>query len=96
MLFLGAFILRYRIELILGFPLVALTMAIYMRLAFKPSSAVQNPEKLYREPLLMTSFAATVLAMGLLLFIRAPQLELFFTPTLPQSPTASASLYRPR
>ena len=85
MLFLGAFIIRYRIELILGFPLVALTMAVYLKLAFRANSAVQHPEKLYREPLLMTSFAATVFVMGLLLFIRIPRLEQFFLPTLPQS-----------
>ena len=85
MLFLGAFIIRYRIELILGFPLVALTMAIYLKLAFKHDSAVQNPEKLYREPLLMASFASTALVMGLLLFIRIPHLEMFFTPTLPST-----------
>ena len=50
MLFLGAFVMRYRLELILAFPLVALVMAIYLGLAFKPESAVVNPEKLYREP----------------------------------------------
>ncbi len=89
MLFLGAFIIRYRIELILSFPLVALTMAIYLRLAFKPDSAVQNPEKLYREPLLMASFSATVLVMGILLFLRLPRLEQIFLPTLP---TTTSSL----
>jgi hypothetical protein len=87
MLFLGAFIIRYRMELILGFPLVALTMAIYLKTAFKAESAVQNPEKLYREPLLMASFAATVLVLGILLFMRLPRLEQFFTPTLPQNNT---------
>jgi 4-hydroxybenzoate polyprenyltransferase len=90
MLFLGAFIIRYRIELILAFPFVAFTMAIYLKLSFKPESAVQNPEKLYREPLLMASFLSTVLVMGLLLFIRLPRLEQFFLPTLPPS-TAPAS-----
>jgi decaprenyl-phosphate phosphoribosyltransferase len=85
MLFLGAFIMRYRIELILGFPLVALVMAIYLKLSFQKNSAVQNPEKLYREPLLMASFIATVLVMSLLLFIRLPRLEQFFVPTLPQT-----------
>ncbi len=90
MLFLGAFIIRYRMELILGFPLVALTMAIYLKLAFRAESAVQNPEKLYREPVLMASFIATALVMGLLLFIRIPQLEQFFLPTLPSSPDLSA------
>jgi decaprenyl-phosphate phosphoribosyltransferase len=99
MLFLGAFIIRYRIELILGFPLVAFTMAIYLKLAFKHDSAVQNPEKLYREPLLMASFAATALIMGLLLFIRIPRLEIFFMPTLPSTtPTIqpSPATYIPR
>ena len=48
MLFFGAFMIRYRIELVLVFPLVALLMAIYFNLAFKHNSAVQNPEKLYR------------------------------------------------
>jgi decaprenyl-phosphate phosphoribosyltransferase len=85
MLFFGAFIIRYRIELILGFPLVAFVMAVYLKLAFKPASAVQNPEKLYREPLLMASFTATVLIMVLLLFIRMPRLDTFFMPTLPQT-----------
>ena len=83
MLFLGAFIIRYRIELILGFPLVALTMAIYLKLAFKSGSAIQNPEKLYREPLLMSSFAATIVVMCLMLFVRLPLLGDFFSPTLP-------------
>jgi decaprenyl-phosphate phosphoribosyltransferase len=91
MLFLGAFIIRYRIELILGFPFVAFTMAVYLKLAFKSDSAVQNPEKLYREPLLMASFASTALVMCLLLFIRMPRLELFFMPTLPAS-TAPQSI----
>ena len=91
MLFLGAFIIRYRMELILGFPLVALTMAIYLKTAFKAESAVQNPEKLYREPLLMASFTATVLVLGILLFVRLPRLENFFTPTLPQNTTAPVS-----
>jgi hypothetical protein len=70
-------------------------MAIYLKLSFKPESAVQNPEKLYREPLLMASFASTVLVMGLLLFIRMPRLEQFFVPTLPPSsaPASTSNLH---
>ena len=94
MLFLGAFIIRYRLELILGFPLVAFTMAIYLNIAFKPQSAAQNPEKLYREPLLMASFTAAALVMGLLLFIRMPRLEQFFEPTLPAVPAAAPAAAR--
>ena len=95
MLFLGAFIIRYRIELILAFPFVAFTMAIYLKLSFKPESAVQNPEKLYREPLLMASFLSTVLVMGLLLFIRMPRLEEFFMPTIPTSTSSPTSHLQP-
>jgi decaprenyl-phosphate phosphoribosyltransferase len=95
MLFLGAFIMRYRIELILGFPFIALTMAVYLKLAFKTESAVQNPEKLYREPLLMGSFAATVLVMSLLLFVRLPRLEEFFPPTLPTATVPASTITVP-
>src|SRR5437868_10282861 len=82
MLFFGAFVIRYRIELLLGFPLVALVMAIYFKLSFEPHSAVQNPEKLYRERSLMGWFGATVLAMVVLLFVRLPVLEHMFLPTI--------------
>ena len=85
MLFLGVFIIRYRIELILAYPLVALAMAVYWKVSFKAGPALQNPEKLYREPLLMTALSAAALFLVLLLFVRIPQLERFFRPTLPQS-----------
>ena len=92
MLFFGAFVIRYRIELLLGFPLVALVMAIYFKLAFKQNSAVQNPEKLYREPGLMLWFTATVVVMVLLLFVRLPWLENIFMPTIPVvQPTSGAA-----
>jgi hypothetical protein len=91
MLFFGAFVIRYRIELLLGFPLVALVMAIYFRLAFKSNSAVQNPEKLYREPGLMLWFTATVVVMVALLFVRLPWLEKLFMPTLPMVQSTSVA-----
>jgi hypothetical protein len=83
MLFFGAFVIRYRIELLLGFPLVALVMAIYFKLAFEHHSAVQNPEKLYRERGLMLWFTVTVVVMVMLLFVRLPWLENLFMPTIP-------------
>jgi len=83
MLFLGAFIMRYRLELILSFPLVALVMAIYMALAFKPQSAVINPERLYREPKLMVAVVACSIAMATLMVVDIPVLATIFTPTAP-------------
>jgi hypothetical protein len=78
---------------------VALVMAIYFKLAFKHNSAVQNPEKLYREPGLMLWFTATVVVMVLLLFVRLPWLENIFMPTIPvvqpTSGTAVSSVVLP-
>ncbi len=82
MLFFGGFIVRYRLELILAFPLVALVMAIYLSLAFKRDSAAQRPENLYREPALMISILLCSAMMVLLLFVDVPILHRIFTPTV--------------
>jgi 4-hydroxybenzoate polyprenyltransferase len=83
MLFLGAFIMRYRLELILSFPLIALVMAMYLLLAFDPNSAVQRPEGLYRQPKLMGAVLACSAAMGVLMIVDIPGLARVFAPTAP-------------
>ena len=83
MLLFGAFIMRYRMELILSFPLVALTMCTYFNLAFVPQSSVQNPEKLYKEPLLMIEVTLCVAVILVLLFVDIPWLGTVFTPSIP-------------
>jgi hypothetical protein len=83
MLFLGAFIMRYRLELILSFPLVALVMAIYFAIAFKKDSAAQRPEGLYREPVLMAGVIACSVAMTALMIVDIPALTDIFAPTAP-------------
>lgn len=85
MLFLGAFIIRYRIEWIIAVPLIALVMAIYLNISFKKDSAAQAPEKLYRERGLVTACAATALLLIALLFVDIPFLHTEFKPTLPVS-----------
>jgi decaprenyl-phosphate phosphoribosyltransferase len=80
MLMLGAFIIRYRLECILGFPLVALFMAIYLSLAFKPDSAVQKPEGLYRETALVMSGTAAAAVLTVFLFVDVPVLYRWFAP----------------
>ena len=86
MLFLGTFVVRYRLEMILSYPLVALVMAIYLDLAFKDNSAVQAPERLYREPRLMLAVITCAMVMTILLFVDIPILHRFFAPTLPTNP----------
>jgi 4-hydroxybenzoate polyprenyltransferase len=83
MLFLGAFIMRYKLELILAFPLVALVMAMYLALAFKKHSAAQNPEGLYREPLLMAAVIGCTVVMGVLMLSNIPVMQTLFAPTAP-------------
>src|SRR5207248_2013734 len=48
-LFLGVFIIRYHLELILIVPLVAGFVSYYLQIAFKLGGAAQAPERLYKE-----------------------------------------------
>jgi len=83
MLFFGAFVIRYRVELVLSFPLVAWVMAVYLQLSFDRNSAVQNPEYLHRQPKLMISVAVCAATMAILIFWNIPVLQQMFSPTLP-------------
>lgn len=83
MLFFGAFCMRYRMELILAFPAVAMVMAMYLRVALRPNSAAQQPERLYRERGLMTAVVGTTVLMAVLLYVDLPAMHRFFTPTAP-------------
>lgn len=81
MLFLGAFAARYHIELLLSFPAIGILMAIYFHMGFAHDSAVQNPEKLYKEKKLMIPLFISIVLMALLLSIRIQQMEKWFSPT---------------
>jgi 4-hydroxybenzoate polyprenyltransferase len=83
MLFFGAFMMRYRIELILSFPVVAWLMAVYFSLSFRHESAVQNPERLYREPSLMVPLCICVALIALLLFVDVPWIGTMFPRSTP-------------
>ena len=83
MLFLGAFIMRYRLELILSFPFIAIVMAMYLLLAFEPNSAVQRPEGLYKQPKLMAAVVGCSVIIGILMIVDIPSLANVFAPTAP-------------
>ena len=80
MLCFGAFIIRYRTELLLSFPLVALVMALYLKTGFNDEGAAQAPEKLYREPALMASVIACTIAMTALMLIDIPIVQRLIAP----------------
>ena len=86
MLFFGAFMMRYRMELILSFPLVAFVMSTYFAMAFKPDSGAQRPEALYRERWLMAAVISCAVLMVVLLFVDVPVLYQLFEQTVPTRP----------
>jgi len=85
MLFFGAFLMRYRVELVVSFPFIAIVMAIYFVLSFKEPSPVEHPEKLYREWKLMLAVAACSAVMVFCLIVNMTWINKTFTPTAPVS-----------
>lgn len=77
-LFLGVFIIHYHLELILSIPLIAGFFGWYLRVALKPNSPAQNPERLYREKALMVYLAICVAVLIGLMFVRVPLLYEWF------------------
>jgi 4-hydroxybenzoate polyprenyltransferase len=75
----GMFILRYRLELVLVTPLVAALFAYYVLIAFKPQSAAQHPERLYREHVLSALLVLCLVSFVVLMFVRVPWLYDWFT-----------------
>ena len=78
MLFFGAFIMRYRMEMVFAFPFIALLMAYYFKLAFIEDSPVQHPEKLYREPRVMVLLMVCTFVLVAMLYINLPWLARIF------------------
>jgi decaprenyl-phosphate phosphoribosyltransferase len=76
----GVFMARYRVELVLVIPFVALAMAQYLHAGFKSDSIVQHPERLHHDPKL---FVVVMLAFGVssaLMIVDIPLLSRFFQP----------------
>ncbi|MDO5567639.1 MAG: UbiA prenyltransferase family protein [Planctomycetia bacterium] len=71
-LFLGVFIVRYHIELILSMPLIAGFFSYYLRVTFMENSPVQAPEHLYRQKGLMIYLVICLLVFFGLMFTSVP------------------------
>ncbi len=83
-MFLGIFIIRYHLELILSFPLIGGFVCYYLLIAFRQDSATQSPEKLYRERGLMVYLMICVTMFVLLMFVEIrPLYQLFNVPPTP-------------
>ena len=86
-MFLGIFIIRYHLELILSIPLIAGFFSMYLRVALKPDSAAQAPERLFRESGLMVYLVVCMVAFVLLMFVRVDALYHWFNVTPSDLPT---------
>lgn len=73
-LFLGFFIVRYKLELVLITPLMAGFFGYYLHIALQNDSPVQAPEHLYREWGLMLYLCVCLLLFAGLMFVHVPGL----------------------
>jgi 4-hydroxybenzoate polyprenyltransferase len=75
--FLGVFLVKYRIELLLGLPFVALLFAWYLKIGMKPESAAQHPERLYRERGFIAYVGLVAFVLTALVYVDIPALKWF-------------------
>jgi 4-hydroxybenzoate polyprenyltransferase len=73
-LFLGVFLIKYRIELLLTIPFLALLFVWYLKIGMKHDSAAQKPETLYKERAFMAYVVGVGALFTILLVVRIPWL----------------------
>lgn len=78
--FLAIFLIKYRVELLLSFPLFSLLFVWYLAMGMKDGSAAQNPELLYKEKAFMAYVVFLGLTILVLLSVDLPWLQLFVDP----------------
>jgi 4-hydroxybenzoate polyprenyltransferase len=74
-LFLGVFLIKYRIEFLLTFPLFALLFVWYLALGMRPHSTTQHPEKLYLEKGFLAYVVVLCVTVFVLFIVDIPSLQ---------------------
>ena len=80
--FIGIFMIKYRMEYLIAMPFVFGLYCFYLGIAFKPDSAAQKPEKLYREKKLLLYIAFLIVVLAVLTFVEIPALDYWTDPFL--------------
>lgn len=83
-LFLGVFLVKHRVELLVSFPFVAILFAWYLRMGMDEDSAAQHPEKLIKEQKFMLYVAFLTLLIGALFVVQIPPLRNLLKTTFPE------------
>jgi 4-hydroxybenzoate polyprenyltransferase len=80
--FIGVFLIKYRVEFVLTFPLFAALFTWYLAIGLRPDSSAQAPEKLYREIMFIGFSALTFIFAMSVLTIDIPALKSLMEPHL--------------
>jgi len=75
--FLGIFLLKNRVELLVSFPFFALLFSWYLRIGLLKDSPVQGSEKLYTRKYFMTYVVLFAILLVVLMFVDIPMLQWF-------------------
>lgn len=75
--FIGIFLIKYRIELIMSIPFIIGLFCYYFYLSFAKDSVVQKPEKLYKEHGLMLYCLFLIVLLAILMNFDIPWLDIF-------------------
>lgn len=80
--FIGIFMIKYRMQYIFGMPFIFGLFCFYLAIAFKPDSAAQKPEKLYKEKSLLIYLLILVIILLALTFVNIPMPDYWLNPAL--------------
>ena len=80
--FIGVFMIKYRMSYIIAMPFIFGLFCFYLAIAFKPDSAVQKPEKLYKEKKLLAYIALLIVILAILTVVDIPMPEYWVSPML--------------
>lgn len=73
--FLGVFLVKYSVQVLLVVPFISLVFAWYLAIAFKEESAAQHPERLGKERPFLVFVVLVAVATAIALLVRVPTLE---------------------
>ncbi len=74
-LFLGVFLVKYRIEFLLSFPFFAILFTWYLHIGMSEDSTVQRPEKLYQQKSFLLFLFFLGALVSVLFFVDIPWLD---------------------
>jgi 4-hydroxybenzoate polyprenyltransferase len=78
--FIAVFLIKYRVEYVLAFPLIAVLFSLYFWLSLRPGSIAQKPERLFRSRRLVGVAGLLIVALIVLSFVRLPALNVLTEP----------------